>query len=1136
MVKVTLTLVVLNNKEEFLQFLDPELCHLEESIEVGGLRTLNFEYKFQDFSKDKELFRVGNKIWVQGDVNIRDCLYVINTEVKQDIYQENSFTLEMEEVLVELNNAPVFSQTELTENSNIFKLTTNNGKKEVTVDWNSLNYWFGDYFNIGVVQDCISAYASRISVTGTVNRMELLRNIEEETGNVFITRYEKDLINNTIHRYLDFLNPININKNWQINLEYDFYDTDNTVLCYDAQGNLVPEDKDWEVTRFENSKYDDESVSPDDPETDDEEDYDTEKSEDYDAESQEIYDYEQTKDYTPRLNINPEHCVFRMVNTNYQLMNTNGEPYSSGGELDPLQWSCVTAGLDATDYPHYLISLMKIGDILGVAVNEKTYAIGGIGEKQLPYLPAFKELDYGEHISIATDCEINYSKIPDDCYFEIYNTHNNQVLFRTQLNFQIGKVHEEILDFGENLENIEFNVDETETYTAISPLIQVNDNTGNGNNLSWSDVDTIINRWLNLSIEKGKVYPMIVEKFNIEANDLNSAKTILGEKTLTGNYWERPLKPADNTDSTPRQYEFYRAIAYWQAPYTKNAGEMHVSTNKTGIEYDSVHVRPDTRDELAKIGSPKIGNTETTDEDIYAIYNQVALYLKEHETPNIEVELDVANLRGHEFNNYDIHDKIYLKLPNTQELITARVTKTSKEAHDIAKNTIEIKNYRNVNTIKTLPHETFINANNAQFKYPNSQNLTVSLENAEVDDSHPQYVNGKLLTFTLYKLENGSATLTGKVYTKLTDAYGRATINMKYDPGDYEIDIQFTGDEEYLESSVTINVNVGGTLPVQLSTTNNPREDNTLSKTTNKTSTGKKTKKVKQYWTKCGLSPDKKHKQIVSIAQPSSADASKYKYQQLWKTVFKNYCPNCKNWGGLRFDGGKANKCITSSTYGVHYKPGVPEHEVTCIYCDSDYCGVTGLEKSHGHISRLKTVKKPVKSSKTEFNKLVKGKLLHSTKTVTVKTKQNVNKQNDRKVKASGINDKVKKQALAIVKNKKGYNAARAITSWIDNHIVYAGYPNFERSPATVLSKGSGNCCDVTRLLLQMLDVAGCTEYFKMEYVHVTGHVYARLTTKKTGKTRPVDCASDYSGAWGYICRNYRGLHEYKTQYPKLPF
>ena len=358
---------------------------------------------------------------------------------------------------------------------------------------------------------------------------------------------------------------------------------------------------------------------------------------------------------------------------------------------------------------------------------------------------------------------------------------------------------------------------------------------------------------------------------------------------------------------------------------------------------------------------------------------------------------------------------------------------------------------------------------------------------------------------------------------------------MKYNPGDYELDVQFMGDEEYLESALTVNINVDGELPVPA--TNNPRDDPTLSKTTNKTS-NKKTRTVKQYWTKCGLSPkNKKGKRtsVVSIAQPSSADANKYTYNQLYKTVFKNYCPNCKKSGGLRFDGGSKNKCITSSTYGHPWKDGVPEHEVTCIYCDSDYCGVTGIEKSHGHISRLKTIEKPKKSSQKEFNKLVKGKLLHSKKTETVKTKQNKNNQT-RKVKATGINKKVENQALAIVKNKKGYNAARAIVSWIDKHISYAKYPNFQRSPATVLSRGSGNCCDVTRLCLQMLDVAGCTEYFTMQYVHVTGHVYARLTTKKSKKTRPVDCASDYHGAWGYICRNYRGLHESKTTYPQLPF
>ena len=212
------------------------------------------------------MFKIGNKVWVSGDVNLSDCLYVINTEVTQDIYKENSFSLELEEVLVELTYAPLFSQTELnywldTETHQIYKtdeeaeeargtnwrnyverffrLVETNGKQEVYVDWNSLNYWYGKFFNIGVVQECISEYASRISITGTVNRMNLLRQIEEETGNIFVTRYEKDVINNNIHRYLDFLNPVNINKNWLLNLEYDFHDVTNTSVCYDEDGNIT---------------------------------------------------------------------------------------------------------------------------------------------------------------------------------------------------------------------------------------------------------------------------------------------------------------------------------------------------------------------------------------------------------------------------------------------------------------------------------------------------------------------------------------------------------------------------------------------------------------------------------------------------------------------------------------------------------------------------------------------------------------------------------------------------------------------------------------------------------------------------------------------------------------------------------
>ena len=54
-----LTIVALDQQENFMQFLDPDLCTLEETIEYGGLRTLDFKYQFQDLSKDKRLFKKG---------------------------------------------------------------------------------------------------------------------------------------------------------------------------------------------------------------------------------------------------------------------------------------------------------------------------------------------------------------------------------------------------------------------------------------------------------------------------------------------------------------------------------------------------------------------------------------------------------------------------------------------------------------------------------------------------------------------------------------------------------------------------------------------------------------------------------------------------------------------------------------------------------------------------------------------------------------------------------------------------------------------------------------------------------------------------------------------------------------------
>lgn len=268
-------------------------------------------------------------------------------------------------------------------------------------------------------------------------------------------------------------------------------------------------------------------------------------------------------------------------------------------------------------------------------------------------------------------------------------------------------------------------------------------------------------------------------------------------------------------------------------------------------------------------------------------------------------------------------------------------------------------------------------------------------------------------------------------------------------------------------------------------------------KTTDKTC--KTNGKTTQYYSKCGLSPDKKT--IASVAKPSSGDAGKYSYR-LYRTVFTNYCPNCKRKGYLRFDGGKKTKCITSSTYGHPWKDSVQaEHEITCIKCDSDYCGVTGQEKSYGHISRLKTVKKPVKSSQKEYNLLTSGKLVYSKGTTRkCETKQNTagTLKNEKWIKKYNIPKSVWKQAEELTSpNKSDYKNVRAIFKWMDDHIPYEGYRNTRYGAAGTLKKRKGNCVDHAHLFAAMCRSIG----IKCNYIHNSciTHVYNKVYIKNKG-------------------------------------
>ena len=929
-----MNVIVMTNSEEFLQFLDPELCTLVETHEKGGLRTLSLDYKFQDLHEDKQLFKIGNKVWVSGDANLSDCLYVINTPVEINVYAENSFSMELEEVMVELNYAPIFSQNDLT-SENGFKITTTNGEQSVTINWNALNYWFGDYFNIGVVQKCLNENYNRVPLSGTMTLMSLLRYIEEETGNVFVTRYEKDPLTNIIHRYLDFLNPIDTGKDWELNIEYDF------------------------VQGVEDSGVYDEN---DDPSSDEDEYADTESQDD-------LVDFTPTG--TAWTNVNPTEVEFRITDKDYNLLDADGLIYTTSSEADPLQWTSDDIGFD-DDVNNVVITLSSVSNVVGLICNEKSFVVPASDEYGVSYGNGYLDLD-----NIDTPTTTYTCSVPDDSYFTIYDTSKERTVYSTCINREIGHTHEEILDIGFNLDNVIFETDESDTFTAIAPILSLENMEG----LNKNDMAKTIGYWKNFAVEKGTTIPMIMEKITVQASSLAAARASMGTSTAT-NYYSRPSHPQDNIDTnTPSnsQWEFWRGTAYWKAPFTKNAGEMFVSLDQEGsIEYTNINPRPDWREERT-IRRPKIGSVETSNGTVYGIYNDVCMKLKDKMTPSFDITVDVANLRKGRYNDYQLHDKVYVKLPDYQELVTARVSKTVKEAHDVAKNTISLDNY-SINAVKNVQKRTYLDASNTSFKYPNSKDLTVRLVNEDYisDPTDPnydpylvQYPANKLISFMLYKVENNSSTLTKTSYTKLTNAYGYATINMAYDPGDYELSIRFGGDEEYEETSIIIQVNVSGTKEV--------------------------------------------------------------------------------------------------------YEPTITK-------------------------TKSKPVKKTAKKKKSTKKKKVtnKAKKVTSSKTRTSSFTQPSD---------------LKKKALSIVGDSTGLDAAKKIAKWCGTkkHFRYADYGNYKRRAARAYKMRSANCCDSTRMMLSMMDAVGCSEKLKLEYVHChnrvkrKGHVFAKITTRATGKYRYVD-------------------------------
>jgi len=96
-------ILVLNNDETLIGWLNPSLVDITEYNDDSGLQNIKLTHPVNDDTKNDydSWLEHGNKIWISETEDLKSCLYVINAEKTVD---QDDIIITAEEVLVELNN------------------------------------------------------------------------------------------------------------------------------------------------------------------------------------------------------------------------------------------------------------------------------------------------------------------------------------------------------------------------------------------------------------------------------------------------------------------------------------------------------------------------------------------------------------------------------------------------------------------------------------------------------------------------------------------------------------------------------------------------------------------------------------------------------------------------------------------------------------------------------------------------------------------------------------------------------------------------------------------------------------------------------------------------------------------------
>ncbi len=225
--------------------------------------------------------------------------------------------------------------------------------------------------------------------------------------------------------------------------------------------------------------------------------------------------------------------------------------------------------------------------------------------------------------------------------------------------------------------------------------------------------------------------------------------------------------------------------------YGKTIGTATLVNGSASINYI-----PDanTKTVYAKIDNQTLEIAVIQKNESILTSNDMTKYYKDDKNLEVKLTDNDNNPLYNKTIKIEISGKTYTKTTNAEGI--AKLAINLKAGNYSAKISFVDRDYKNQEkTVKVtvLKNKTSINASNLVKYYKNATNLNVKL----LDNN-----NNPL------KSENIKIKISGKTYTKTTNAQGIAKLAINLKPGTYSTKISFDGDANFVSSSKTINVYV----------------------------------------------------------------------------------------------------------------------------------------------------------------------------------------------------------------------------------------------------------------------------------------------------------------------------------------